>query len=358
MNKRTNYQTERLGISAVQLRAAELGQIWRETSTGDYGIDGHFEYVDKNGTATGRLVGVQVKSGPSYLQDNNAADYTYKPSERHRSYWEHYPIPVLLILHDPKLRKSYWADIRQQLRDPHSKSNEALTVPKGNILQDTSAEMLFSTSGVVQGEFIPDIHNLMKFMVEKRTRDAGFYVSFFELFCLGLTNICRSLYFGMDMALFSAERYLARIDSEFGVGLGHAEYDFLLDYIGFLVSQNLVHVNYSDLLIDLESREMIPTFLAPLTERGRALVGAISKMEDSNLEQGTMPRGYRRVAQEASVDIVPDTLFERYTRICQFENALLGKKIMPEDQSKDNWIETRFGELLFTAQSILERGSS
>ncbi|WBU61205.1 hypothetical protein [Paracoccus albus] len=43
-------------------------------------------------------------------------------------------------------------------------------------------------------------------------------MSFFDLFCLGMTNICRSLFFGMDLASKIAEYKLAAADSEFGVG--------------------------------------------------------------------------------------------------------------------------------------------
>ena len=62
------YRMSRRGIAAVQSRAANLGQIWRENPTGDVGIDGHLELVRDDGTATAIIVGVQVKSGASYLK--------------------------------------------------------------------------------------------------------------------------------------------------------------------------------------------------------------------------------------------------------------------------------------------------
>jgi hypothetical protein len=45
----TSYVQERRGIAAVQGYAAAKGQIWRETMTGDVGIDGQLEFV------TGRI---------------------------------------------------------------------------------------------------------------------------------------------------------------------------------------------------------------------------------------------------------------------------------------------------------------
>lgn len=62
-----NYSTDRKGIAAVQARLADLELIWRETSTGDFGIDGHIEFLDENSEPTGMMVGVQVKSGQSYF---------------------------------------------------------------------------------------------------------------------------------------------------------------------------------------------------------------------------------------------------------------------------------------------------
>ena len=62
-----NYAQERLGIAATQTYAAQRRQIWRETGTGDVGVDGHLEFVTPDGFATSRIVAVQVKSGLSYF---------------------------------------------------------------------------------------------------------------------------------------------------------------------------------------------------------------------------------------------------------------------------------------------------
>jgi hypothetical protein len=62
----TNQQ-ERLGVNAVAEAVARLGLIWRETTSADVGVDGQIEYVAPDGAATGRMVAVQVKSGPSFL---------------------------------------------------------------------------------------------------------------------------------------------------------------------------------------------------------------------------------------------------------------------------------------------------
>ena len=112
-----NYAQERRGISAVAAVAANLGQIWRETPTGDVGIDGQLEFVDASGCATGKTVAVQVKSGPSYLKGEDSRTYAFYPEGKHRTYWERYPLPVLLMLHDTDSGQTYWTDARQHLRN-------------------------------------------------------------------------------------------------------------------------------------------------------------------------------------------------------------------------------------------------
>ena len=98
-----NYQQERLGITSVAMALTSLGVIWRETPMADVGIDGQIEHVSADGKATGRLLAAQVKSGPSYFHDHGSHWHFYL-DEKHRLYWERFPIPVIFFLHDPAHR--------------------------------------------------------------------------------------------------------------------------------------------------------------------------------------------------------------------------------------------------------------
>lgn len=51
----TTYAQERRGITTAQGYAARRRQIWRETNTGDVGIDGSLEFVSADGQAIGRI---------------------------------------------------------------------------------------------------------------------------------------------------------------------------------------------------------------------------------------------------------------------------------------------------------------
>lgn len=59
-----------------------------------------------------------------------------------------------------------------------------------------------------------------------------------------------------------------------GISIDHC---FIDSYIEFLVSQKLIFYDYSDYLIDLKERHLIPVFLCPLTSRGKEVFMTLNK---------------------------------------------------------------------------------
>ena len=108
----TTYVQERRGIASVQSYAAAKGLIWRETGTGDVGIDGQLEFVNSDGFATGRTIALQVKAGRSFFEHPTERGWKFYPKEMHRNYWEQFPLPVLLALHNTDNGETYWIDAR------------------------------------------------------------------------------------------------------------------------------------------------------------------------------------------------------------------------------------------------------
>ena len=161
--------------------------------------------------------------------------------------------------------------MRQALRSPHQLT--AVRVSKKRNLVMSSPEELFATSGVTDEEFLDDLKEVAVLMVGKRSQDAGFPLSYFELFVHGLTNIARSLYFGTDLAIELAEENLRINNSECGMGIGDEEDQFLFDYVKFLVSQDLAMIDCGDCLIDWEDRRIQPHFVAA-TDIARPKIGA------------------------------------------------------------------------------------
>lgn len=288
---------ERLGVNAVAESIARLGLIWRETPMSDVGVDGQIEYVDKDGYATGRIIAVQIKCGKSFFNEKDES-WVFYPESKHRFYWERFPLPVLIILHDTETNQSYWKDARQALRVSPEKG---ILVPKANVLQRADAKTLFEGFAVLDQSFM-SIEEVLNYLLTTKSSNGSFPVSYFGLFCSGLTNICRSLYFGMDVAMTIAEENLRLIKSPFGVGVGAGEHEFLFDYIEFLVHQNIADIDFSDCMIDWYDKQMQPSFMAPLTSRGKQLISAIHKLESSYKEQGRLPdTGLLHAAQESFV---------------------------------------------------------
>lgn len=322
----STYQTERIGISAVAAAIAHLGLIWRETPTGDVGIDGQIEYVNAAGHASGRLLSVQVKSGTSYFTNERDGSYLFYLDAKHRRYMEQHPLPVILILHNPETKTSYWADVRQQLRS--EQAGAAVRVPKDSVLESATAPMLFETDGIDGSAFIEELNEICATMIAKRSANAGFPVSHFDLFVHGLTNIGRSIYYGLDVPLMVAEANLARADCEFGVGVGEDEHFFLFDFVKFLIAQNLARIDFSDCLIDWIDGKKQPHFVAPLTGRGRDLVRHIHEEEVAFVKNGSLPDiGTTLVAREAYFEMVPCSFSNRLQRIQEFQAAMTQYRI-------------------------------
>jgi hypothetical protein len=262
-----NYFTERSGVIAVEKIVNGMRCIWRETPNADVGIDGQIEYVDSAGNATGRLVAVQVKSGKSYIPEDGDLIQIY-PEEKHRQYWENFPLPVLLVVYDPETDTAYWQDARRILRSERKTAH--IEVPRDQVLELAQRERLFESCGAF-GLPILSEHEVLAYMISTWTENASFPLSYAEILFNGLTDIGRKVFFSIGLCAEIAEFNQEQGESGLmlGLGLGGAEYEFIDQYVQFIVSQALVVFDYSDYLIDLRDRDMVSTFLVPLTARGR-----------------------------------------------------------------------------------------
>jgi hypothetical protein len=267
------YFSEREGVLKIALELNRYGLVFRETPNGDVGIDGQIEYVNKENQALGKIVAVQIKSGDSYLTDKD--DYwAFYPKEKHRIYWESYPIPVILLVYSPSNDKTYFVDARYQLSIPEKKE-KCIRIPKTNVLSIQSKELIFESFGPLNEPFL-SIEDLFNEMINKKCTNPTFLISYFDLFINGLTNICRQLFFSISLACDIAE---FNNESEFGMSIGSLEHEFLHDYVKFLVSQNIANIDYADYLIDWNERELQPTFIATITQHGKELMDFITEKE-------------------------------------------------------------------------------
>ena len=264
----STYLREKEGVLKVAFEINRLGFIFRETPNGDVGIDAQIELVDEEANATGKLIAIQIKSGDSYLNDHGD-HFCFYPTAKHRSYWKSFPIPVVLFVYSPKNNQTYFADVRYQLMI--SDGNASISIPKTNILEKAGRD-LFESSWNIGGEFY-ETAELLEIMIGAKCQNPTFSLSFFDLFVQGLTNISRQLFFCMSLAVEIAE---FNNETDYGMGLGREEHQFLHEYVKFLFSQNIAAIDYADYLIDWNDRQIQPTFLATITPRGRQFMDCIS----------------------------------------------------------------------------------
>jgi WD40 repeat protein/DNA-directed RNA polymerase subunit RPC12/RpoP len=99
--------------------AGEAGQIYRQYTNSDHGIDGEIEFKNAKGEAASTLLYIQLKSGDSYLttRKDGTEIFTIK-KPRHVEYWRMRKYPVMLVVRtsDGRIR---WMDVRDYLQREH-----------------------------------------------------------------------------------------------------------------------------------------------------------------------------------------------------------------------------------------------
>lgn len=129
--------TERLGINQVEnIFLNEFQWIPRNVLQSDVGIDMEVEICD-NGTPTGQLLGIQIKSGTSFFKNNSHGDVVYRGTLVHLNYWLNHSLPIIIILHNPMTKLTIW----QQIEEKKIKINEkgwSIEIPTSQVLNKSS----------------------------------------------------------------------------------------------------------------------------------------------------------------------------------------------------------------------------
>lgn len=302
--------TERIGVNKVASILTEMGWIFRETSNSDTGIDGHVEELDENFNATGRIMAVQIKSGKSYLH-NKVNGWKYYVDETHKNYWRIYPLPVMLLVHNPDDGNVYFVDAKYALN-----SIGEITIPKRNILCLENKDEFMKTIGGCVSTY-SDIDEVFNVMLKEQFKKTPHPVSYLELFVLGLTNLCHDLFYDVSILI-----KIVRTKSEnHGVSLGDGFHDFLWGYIVYLVKENLAEINFHACLHDYENNNLQPRFIAPLTYRGRELSKYVSKLEQQYLEESNV-----QIVDESIVELKFDhNSVLRLGRLTELQSLLIAK---------------------------------
>lgn len=112
-----NENRELILMGHAYVIAGEAGQIYRQYTNSDHGIDGEIEFKDYEGRASGRRVYLQLKSGDSYLHKRigDGAEVFRIKNERYAAYWQQQAYPVMLVIRtsDGTIR---WMDVSEYLK--------------------------------------------------------------------------------------------------------------------------------------------------------------------------------------------------------------------------------------------------
>lgn len=98
-------------ISARAQRLGGLGFLFSQRINADYGVDGLLEIVSPDGHATGKLLGVQVKTGDSFFKGGVAGGGVVYVAKSTMRYWREYSVPVILVLCDEKGERALWVRV-------------------------------------------------------------------------------------------------------------------------------------------------------------------------------------------------------------------------------------------------------
>ena len=226
------YFSERAGVLQVGALLNSFGLIFRETPNADVGIDGQVEFVDDCNRATGATIAVQIKSGASYFIDAGES-WKFYPTSKHQTYWELFPLPVILMLHDPNANEIYWTDVRLQLRSDQRKKSPLL-IPKSNVLSIDSRTALFGSCGS-DGTGLLSIADALKSLALTCSQNAAFPISHLDIFMEGLTDIGRKLFFSAGLCWDLANIALS-MKSDLNASMGRKEQEFLDSYLRFWFS--------------------------------------------------------------------------------------------------------------------------
>ncbi|MTI67983.1 MAG: DUF4365 domain-containing protein [Firmicutes bacterium] len=132
----------RAGVAITNLKVSkELGWIFREQPVEDYGIDAHIE-IHSGNEATGKLIALQIKSGPSYFNEANDGNIVFRGDMRHLKYWKKHSLPVLVVLCDTNNEVCFWEHVTEENVEVISEKSWKMKIPMNKVLNKKNKHLL------------------------------------------------------------------------------------------------------------------------------------------------------------------------------------------------------------------------
>jgi hypothetical protein len=142
MEQKPSAKTGSIGVTRTELAVREeLGWLFREQPTEDFGIDAHVEVVD--GTSVrGRLLGLQIKSGESFFKEPGPDGWWFRPHQKHIDYWLRHSLPVVVVLYDPETKLCHWQLVTRNTLTESKGGSSKLLVPAAHTLDSSAVKSL------------------------------------------------------------------------------------------------------------------------------------------------------------------------------------------------------------------------
>jgi hypothetical protein len=144
------------GESEVMAAFQRLGWGPMANARHDRGSDLFALARDERGVELGLIVGLQVKTGPSYFKkpvrtpnDHPPGWWFYDPDGSHIEAWATHGVPHLIVLHDLTTRTSYWAHVTTDAIVRTGKGAKVL-VPAANTVDEEHLEALLAVAATLR----------------------------------------------------------------------------------------------------------------------------------------------------------------------------------------------------------------
>lgn len=142
-NSRLITVTERKGVNAVEKALLDYEWLVREQFVSDYGVDLQVETTKADGSASGRLLALQVKAGPSFFGEVTADAVVFRPKPDHVAYWRNHSLPVLIVLFNTVDGELVWQWTNAAVS---TGKGFRIDIPRGQKLNQASREILLAAA--------------------------------------------------------------------------------------------------------------------------------------------------------------------------------------------------------------------
>jgi len=135
----------------------------------DFGIDGYIDIVN-NTQVTGLSIGVQIKSGSSYMAKRTSGGIKYEGNNKHLNFYLNNKTPVILIVVDNECNNAFWVEFDIEKTTPTS-SGWWIEIPEENTIS-ISTKLIWEKIAGIPEDFSDKVQKI--WMQSKLIQDSDF----------------------------------------------------------------------------------------------------------------------------------------------------------------------------------------